>query len=133
MSSNRERVAAAIKAASFLGKPVDEVLTALAPTWGINNIELAQLKQDAARVVPAPTTAEVLGAEIASRNATKLSVQRQAQADATALVAFRDYETLKAKNPHAAALRLNEDADAIFRGRELAQTATPDPEPPQAA
>jgi hypothetical protein len=133
MSSNRERVAAAIAAAKATGKSVDEVLTALAPTWGVNAIELAQLKHNAANVVPGRTTAEVLTAQIAAQGATKLAVQRQAQADAAALVAFRDYEALKAKNPHAASARLNEDADAIFRGRELAAAATPDPEPPQAA
>ncbi len=129
MSSNRERIAAAQKVAEASGKSVAQVLEVMAPTWGVNAIELAQLKHQAGNVEPAVTTAEVLSAEIASRGATKLSVQRQAQADAAALLAFRDYQSLKAQNPHAAAARLNKDADAIFRGRELAAAATPDPGP----
>jgi hypothetical protein len=82
---------------------------------------------------PAKDPAPALIAKQAERKATVLSVQRTMQADAAALLAFNDYEALKARNPHAAALRLNEDSDAIFRGRELAAAATPDPEPPQAA
>ena len=81
---------------------------------------------------PAKDPATALVAKEVERKATVLSLQRTMQADAAATLAFKDYQALRASNPHAAALRLLEDSDAIFRGRELAQAAT-DPEPPQAA
>lgn len=82
---------------------------------------------------PAKDPAPPLIAKQPERKATVLAAQRTMQADAAAVLAFKDYQALKATNPHAAALRILEDSDAIFRGRELAEAATPDPEPPQAA
>jgi hypothetical protein len=50
--------------------------------------------------------------------------------EATDITAFRQWRDLRATNPHAAALLMGRDADAIQRGRSL---DTEPPEPPQAA
>lgn len=86
-----------------------------------------------APAVTAPTVEQQLASEIAARGVVAHMVQRETEADTAALLAFADYEKLKRTNPHAAALRLNDAADLIYRGRELAAAVPPEPEPPQAA
>jgi hypothetical protein len=137
VSSNRERVRerveAARKVAAASGSTMDRVLEAVAPTWGVSGHELAQLKH-LARTLPASPTAEhTKVAKLADGAAKKLAAEQQAAGDASAALAYRNYQALKATNPHAAALAMNANADEINRGRELAAAATPDPEPPQAA
>lgn len=130
MASNRERIAAAQKAAEISGKSLRATIDDLAPTWNLAPHDLALLHVQAAQQPAARSAAQPLVNQIAQRDAAKLAVQRKREGDAAAILAFENYQRLKASNPVAAAASMNANAFEINRGREL---ATEPPEGPEAA
>lgn len=131
MSTTNKRVEAARAAAKAAGKPVSEVIATLAPDWGVSPFEAARIVH-LARTTPDPGDAQPHLNAIAQRSAAKLAAQQQLDANAKAVVAFRNYATLKQTNPIAAAALMNNDPNTINLGRKLAAEPEP-PEPPQAA
>jgi hypothetical protein len=133
VSSNRELIVAVRTVVAESGKTYAEALAALAPTWGLTGAEAGALLHAISLEPPPASKAEKLVGEVATREASKLAVQKQSQADARAVLAFQKHQELKQTNPHAAALFVNANAFEISRGRTLAATQTEPPEPPKAA
>jgi len=119
-----KRVTAARAVASQTGKPIAEVVTALAPTWDMSPFHAAQI----AHLASLPTSPAVAAT---TRSAARAEAdQHRVTADGLAVSLAREHAVLKTQNPFAAASLMNRFSDQIMRGREL---DSPDDDGPLAA
>jgi hypothetical protein len=121
MSAFDRRVKAIRDLSRETGRPVDQILGAVAQSWGLSPFELGQLAQtlgqpQAPAVDPAARQAARAAADTAEQ-----------QADTAAVLAFRTYERLREQNPFAAAAHRMRHLAAIDRGRELDTDSDPPP------
>jgi hypothetical protein len=124
MSTFSDRVQAVRALAKSSGKPIDQLLGAVAESWGLDAVEFARLAHELKQPAPsAPNPAAVQAAQAAAAAAE----QEQHTAD---VLAFREYQRARSQNPFVAAEYRLANGAQIERGQQL---DTPPSEPPKTA